>query len=90
MTGYLKIVYCDDANNRFVTLGGAGFDTMRETRRRFAAIPAVADTEQALVLDLMRGDDIVGDKFIARATAEELLGDTFENLLSAALEGANP
>jgi hypothetical protein len=82
MNGYLQIVFCDHANNRFVTLGGAGFDTMRETRARFARIPGVLDSD--LVLDLMSDKGILTDKYVTRETAETLLGDTFDNLLALA------
>lgn len=82
MTGYLQIVWADDARNRFVTLGGAGFTTMRETRQRFAGIPAASEGD--LILDLCNERGILDDKYVSRATAEALLGNTFDNLVAAA------
>lgn len=82
MNGYLQIVLADDEANEFVTLGGAGFATMAETRRQFALVPAVKDSD--LILDLVRGEGgIVDDKYIDHSTAERLLGDSFTNLVAA-------
>lgn len=79
-TGYLQIVFADHQANEFRTLGGAGFTTMAETRRRFREVPAddAADPKSDaanLILDLCDKDgDILDDKYITRATAADLMG----------------
>lgn len=79
--GYLQVTLADHKANEFRTVGGAGFLTMAETRRRFREVPFAPDSDPAvddytLVLDLLdRNSDILDDKIISKATAEALLGE---------------
>lgn len=75
----MQVTLADHAANEFRCLGGAGWPTMAETRRRFKAIPSVPeaapDAPFDIVLDLMDGAyDIVDDKYISVETAATLLG----------------
>ena len=87
MTGYLQVFEVDEQDNGRV-LGGAGFTTMRETRRRFAAIPPVPEPSAGqpdYVLDLMdRRGDIIEDKHISQDVALDLLGVTLDEARAAA------
>jgi len=88
VNGYLQIVLVDDSANEFVTLGGAVFDTMAETRAQFRRIPAVAESD--IILDLVRDNatgptwGVVDDKHITREVAEALLGEDIASLTKKA------
>ena len=69
----LRITFCDEANNRFLTLGGAAWKTERERDRHFAAVPA-ADPSSPFMLDLENEDGLVGEKPIDEKTVHQLLG----------------
>jgi len=80
--GYLQITFVDTEANEFRTVGGAGFLTMAETRRRFRDVPALDDSD--LILDLLdRNGDILDDKPISRAVAEALLGEPLRAALGS-------
>lgn len=86
--GYVSFVYVDEGRNEFLTLGGAGWLSEAEVHAAFDALPTAADTQDNIVADLLDEDGvtILRDKEVARATAEAMLGESFEALYSRAVE----
>lgn len=82
----IAITFCDEQNNGFVTLGGAGWHDQAEWERQWAAIPESpvgADDPALLVADkLDDSDDRVDERFITAETAERLLGRPLVDLIA--------
>ena len=82
----IAITFCDEENNGFVNLGGAGWDKPDEWHRQWEAIPASPlgkDDPAMLMADkLNEAGDIDGEKFITVETAEMLLGKPLDVLIS--------
>jgi len=82
----IAITFCDEENNGFVNLGGAGWDKPDEWHRQWEAIPASPlgkDDPAMLMADkLNAAGEIDGEKFITAETAEILLGKSIGVLIS--------
>ena len=73
-TGYIQLVFRDDKNNGFVTLGGIGLLTDEELQHCWNDIPCF-DGETAFIADLLDSDrSIVGDRLVSAETCERYLG----------------
>lgn len=81
----LRITYCDENNNRFLTLGGAAWNTKRERDANLAKIP-VATHDTNLVLDIMSPRGTEDDRLIDPKTVERLLGRPIAELIRKAGE----
>jgi hypothetical protein len=86
VTCCIAITFCDDANNRFVTLGGAGFLTEEAWELAWNSIPT-ADTDpiHCIADKLNENGDIVEDRPVSRETVETLLGKPIQQLIEEAL-----
>lgn len=85
-TWAIAITFCDEANNGFVTLGGAAWNDPQEWNRQWSAIPASprgSNDPSMLVADKIdESDDQVDEKFITSETAEQLLGRPLDELIA--------
>jgi hypothetical protein len=81
----IKLVFCDEENNGFVTLGGAGFDTKQEWEHAWSSIPRAIDgwdNKDALCADKLDHNlDQVDERPITAAVAERLLGKPIAALI---------
>lgn len=82
----IKLVFCDQENNGFVTLGGAVFDTKLAWERAWASIPRAMDgwdNQDALCAGkLDHNHDQVDERPITAAVAEQLLGKPMATLIA--------
>jgi len=76
----LKVTFCDVANNRFLTLGGAAWGTKRERDANLQRIPA-APAETDFVLDILSPEGIEDDRYIEAITVEILLRKPLDILI---------
>lgn len=82
MRNTVSLYYADLAANDLHPLGGASWRTQAETRAQFDALPEEPEmTEFIADLHDSRGD-IVADKFLSRATVEQVMGATVEELVA--------
>ncbi len=85
-TWCIAITFCDEQNNGFVTLGGAGWHDQDEWDRQWDAIPESplgADDPAMLIADKIDdSDDRVGERFITAETAERLLDKPLADLIA--------
>jgi hypothetical protein len=81
----IAITYRDDANNTFVTLGGAAWLTQEEWESAWDNIPEAGDDSACCIADKKVDNwDIVDDRIVSRATVETLLSKPIEQLLEEA------
>ena len=81
----LEITFCDEANNRFLSLGGAAWKTKRERDANFATIPA-ANSDSPFIIDVENDYDIVDERLVSQRTVEKLLGKPVGEAIKAARE----
>lgn len=81
----LQITFCDEDNNGFVTLGGAGFETKAEWEAAWNDIPEAPggwNNPDNLCVDKLDLDgDHVLERPITAAIAEHLLGKPITTLI---------
>lgn len=79
----LEITFCDEANNQFLSLGGAEWDTKRERDVNLRTIPR-SGRDFNLILDICSPRGIEDDRLISPETAERLMGKPLPVLIEAA------
>lgn len=76
----LEIVFMDEPNNRFLTLGGAAWKTKRERDAHFAVIPR-ASAFSPYIVDVVNDEGTVDDKLVTETIVERLLGRPIDELI---------
>lgn len=82
--GYAKLdlAYADPVKNRMIICMEAAWETMHEQEANFATLPEADDADSPWIVDFHDEDgSIVKDRVISAATAEELSGETIEELI---------
>lgn len=86
----IAFVFCDQENNGFVTLGGAGWESEKEWDLQWQDIyssPLGADDPAMLVADKLDQDgEQVDEKFVRAETVERLLGRPLAELIAEGRE----
>lgn len=84
----LQVTFCDEENNGFVILGGAGWKTQAELEAAWNDIPEAPggwSNPDCLCVDkLDLGDDILMERPITASIAEFLLGKPIKELIEEA------
>lgn len=79
--GYIAFVMLDEAANRIITLGGAGFETDAEWESEWAALP-VAEHHTVFLADKEDAEQsIVADKPVTAETITAKLGEPIAVLI---------
>lgn len=79
----LRVTYCDTLNNRFLTLGGAAWETRHERDAAFASIPTCKG-DSPFIVDVEDEEGIVDDRQVSAVTVSLLLGKPIEHLVREA------
>ena len=81
--GYIQLTFVDEANNEFITLGGAGFLTDADLNAQWDTIPAF-DGKTSFIADLLDAEQlIIDDRNISAELCEERLGKPIAELIEA-------
>lgn len=83
----LQITFVDEANNQFLTLGGAAWKTKRERDANLRTIPR-SDEDANLILDICSPRGIEDDFLIDAGTVERLTGKPLRVLIDEARDEA--
>ena len=81
----LEITFCDEDNNKFLSLGGAAWESRRERDEKFSVIPASA-SDTPFIVDVRDDYDIVDDRLIDLGTVEAIMGRSIGELIREARE----
>jgi len=81
--GYITFVMCDEHNNEFVELGGAGFNSNEEWEREWEKLPAASSNDHtAFIADKEDAHGgIITDKPVTAETIEALIGEPIQQLI---------
>lgn len=81
--GFIQLCFCDEKNNRFVILGGAGFLTEQEVKLQWDSLPKF-EGKTSFIADLLDADkSIIDDRPVSAETCELMLGSTIAELINA-------
>ena len=76
----ISITFRDDENNRFIHLGGAGWNTREEWNDEWNKIPS-SRAGSCIVDKIDENGNIVEDRFVSIKTVESLLGGKLSQLI---------
>lgn len=84
----IEITYCDEANNGFVKIGHAAWDSEAEWNQVWDGIPespdGVDDSDCLCVDKVHFNGDLLTEKFITARTAQLLLGQSLDAVIKDA------
>ncbi|UDM18932.1 hypothetical protein [Vogesella sp. XCS3] len=81
--GYIQLTFVDEANNEFITLGGAGFLTDEDLKVEWDAVPAF-EGKTSFIADLLDAErSIIDDRNVSAEFCEAKLGKPIAELIEA-------